>query len=57
MALSLESDCPDCGAGEFYKSASTTLHLGTKKKWRCTECEYGFVTINGIDTSESATQS
>lgn len=51
MALSLEADCPDCDSTEFYKSASMRIHLGRKKKWRCTDCEYGFVTINGIDTS------
>jgi hypothetical protein len=51
MALSLETDCPDCDSTEFYKSASMRIHLGIKKKWRCINCEYGFVTINGIDTS------
>lgn len=51
MALSKETDCPKCDATEFYKSASTRIQLGTKQKWRCTDCQYGFVTINGIDTS------
>ena len=51
MGLSLETDCPDCDSTEFYKAASTRIHLGTKKKWHCTGCDYGFVTINGIDTS------
>lgn len=51
MSLSLEDDCPKCDASDFYKSASMRIHLGIKKKWRCTGCEYGFVTINGIDTS------
>jgi transposase-like protein len=51
MSLSLETDCPDCDSTEFYKAASTRIHLGMKKKWHCTGCDYGFVTINGIDTS------
>lgn len=51
MSLSLENDCPECGTEEFYKVASTRLHLGTKKKWHCPNCDYGFVTIDGIDTS------
>ena len=50
MSLSLEDDCPKCDASEFYKAASMRIHLGIKKKWHCTDCEYGFVTINGIDT-------
>lgn len=53
MTLSLEEECPECGAIEFYKAASTRLHLGTKRKWHCPNCDYGFVTINGIDTSAS----
>ncbi|MFT4883206.1 MAG: putative RNA-binding Zn-ribbon protein involved in translation (DUF1610 family) [Natronomonas sp.] len=53
MTLSLEEECPECGATEFYKAASTRLHLGTKRKWHCPNCDYGFVTINGIDTSAS----
>lgn len=51
MSPSPDDECPECGADEFYKAASTRLHLGMKKKWHCTDCEYGFVTINGIDTS------
>ena len=52
MSLSLEHDCPECGeTREFYRAASTEMHLGTKEKWRCPECEYGFVTIDGIDSS------
>lgn len=54
MTLSLEAVCPECGATEFYKAASMELHLGTKRKWHCPDCDYGFVTINGIDTSVSA---
>jgi rubredoxin len=52
MSLSLEGDCPECGAEEFYKAASMSIQLGTKEKWRCTGCSYGYVTINGIDTSD-----
>ena len=52
MALELEHDCPACGEPRaFYRSASTTLHLGLKTKWACPECDYAFVTINGIDSS------
>jgi hypothetical protein len=51
MSLSLETDWPDCDSTEFYKAASMRIHLGVKKKWHCTNCAYGFTTINGIDTS------
>lgn len=51
MSSSFEAGCPDCGSAEFYQSASMQIQLGRKKKWRCTDCEYGFVTINGINTS------
>jgi len=56
MSLEIEHECPQCGGTEtFYRSASTTLHLGEKTKWRCTECGYGFVKIDGdIDSSASA---
>lgn len=53
MGLSMKRDCPECGATEFYRAASTRLHLGTKVKWRCSECGYGFVRINGIDTAKA----
>jgi rubredoxin len=49
----MESDreCPDCGGAEFYRAASTLVHLGRKVKWRCAECGHGFVTIDGaVDT-------
>jgi len=52
MGLELDHDCPRCGADTFYRAASTTLHLGEKVKWHCTECDYGFVRIGGaVDTS------
>lgn len=56
MAMELERECPDCGETKtFYRAASTVLHLGTKVKWRCPDCEYGFVTIDdAVDTGVSA---
>ncbi|WP_332899631.1 MULTISPECIES: DUF7838 family putative zinc beta-ribbon protein [unclassified Haladaptatus] len=55
MSLELEHDCPHCGETRvFYKAASMTVHLGTKTKWRCPECNYAFIKINGIDSSVSA---
>lgn len=54
MATELAHECPTCGEERaFYRAASTTLHLGEKRKWTCTECGYGFVQINGIDSSET----
>ena len=51
----LERVCPECGdEREFYRAASTELHLGEKTKWRCPECSYGFVRIDGeVDTAEA----
>lgn len=45
--------CPDCDEERtFYRAASTTLHLGTKIKWHCPDCAYGFVEIGeAVDTS------
>ena len=51
MSLEIEHECPSCDNTTFYRSASTQLHLGEKTKWYCTECDYSFVIINGIDTS------
>ncbi|MCU4753818.1 hypothetical protein OB919_17830 [Halobacteria archaeon AArc-curdl1] len=51
MSMELEATCPDCGEQTFYRAASTTLHLGEKVKWHCPSCDYGFVQINGIDSS------
>jgi len=51
MALEKNVDCPSCGeAQSFYRTAAMTLHLGEKTKWRCPECDYGYVEINGINT-------
>ena len=48
----MEQDCPDCGATEFRLIAKTKVHLGTKVKYHCEECDYGFVQIDGaVDTS------
>lgn len=51
MSLSLETECPECGTDEFYKAASMRINLGQKVKWHCPDCDYGFVTIDGINTS------
>lgn len=49
MPLEREERCPQCGVERtFYRTASTTLHLGEKTKWRCGECEYGVVRINDV---------
>jgi len=47
MALEKDVDCPSCGETQsFYRTAAMTLHLG-ETKWRCPECGYGYVEING----------
>lgn len=53
MSMERERACPTCGEERaFYRAASTRLHLGTKVKWHCPECAYGFVTIDGaVDTA------
>jgi predicted RNA-binding Zn-ribbon protein involved in translation (DUF1610 family) len=54
MATELEHECPECGDDRtFYRAASTELHLGEKKKWTCPECGFGFIEINGIDSSKT----
>ncbi len=51
MVLEKDVDCPACGeTNAFYRTAATTLHLGEKTKWRCPECGFGYVEINGIST-------
>lgn len=56
MSLEMERDCPRCGGTrEFYRSASTTIHLGEKTKWRCVDCDYGVVLIDDVvDSAASA---
>ncbi|MDS0221010.1 hypothetical protein NDI54_06580 [Haloarcula sp. S1AR25-5A] len=56
MALEFEHYCPECEEyRDFWKVASTKMHLGTKVKWHCPECDYGFVRINGeVDTGQAA---
>lgn len=52
MGMELERDCPECGSSGFWRTASTNMHLGTKVKWSCNECDYGFVTIDEtVDTT------
>lgn len=53
MALERSHYCPACEAERtFYRSASMRLHLGRKVKWACPECDFGFVEVDGIDTSD-----
>lgn len=55
MAMALDHVCPECDEERTFRlAARTTLHLGRKTKWTCPECSYGFVQIDGIDTSASA---
>ena len=56
MAAEMEHHCPVCSCDrEFYRAASTTLHLGEKVKWRCSECGYSFVRIDdAVDSSAPA---
>lgn len=55
MSLELEHECPRCeGKQTFWRTASMELHLGEKTKWRCPECDYGFILIDDeadIDSS------
>ncbi|WP_336024825.1 hypothetical protein [Halobellus salinisoli] len=53
MSLERDDECPECGHDGFWKTASMTIHLGTKTKWRCNECGYGFIEINGISTAKA----
>ena len=56
MSLELEHYCPVCEEyRDFWRVASTTMHLGTKVKWDCPECDYGFVRIGReVDTAQTA---
>ena len=55
MATELTHECPRCDTErEFYRAASTNLHLGLKTKWYCPECGFGFVRIDGdIDSTRA----
>lgn len=56
MSQQLERECPKCEEEQtFTLTARTELHLGQKRKWRCSECYWGFVRIDGdVDTSAAA---
>ena len=56
MSLELDVYCDNCGEERtFWRVASTELHLGTKVKWRCSECNHGIVRIDGaVDTGATA---
>lgn len=55
MSLEIERECPRCGTEQtFWRVAATTLHLGTKTKWRCEDCGFGFIEVNGISTADVA---
>lgn len=56
MGRKLRRRCPHCGTEQsFYLAASTNLHLGEKTKWRCPECDYGFVRIGDVlDTADAS---
>ncbi|MFC7154514.1 hypothetical protein ACFQPA_03475 [Halomarina halobia] len=46
MSLEIRHYCPQCGGErEFYRTASTLIHLGEKTKWRCAECDHAIVKI------------
>ena len=53
MSLELDRECPVCGETKtFYRAAAMEMHLGTKVKWHCPDCEYGFVRIDdAVDAS------
>lgn len=55
MSLELSRDCPECGEERaFWRTAETTIRLGEKTKWRCPECAYAFVRIEGEEELETA---
>lgn len=55
MSQELDRECPECDGETFYLCARTTLHIGEKRKWRCTECGHTFVRIDGEVDAEQAT--
>ena len=54
--MELDRHCPECDEDRtFWLAASTQLHLGEKTKWRCPECDYGFVLIDdAVDSASTA---
>lgn len=55
MASELDRECPRCDTTRaFHRAASTNLHLGLKTKWKCPECEFGLVRIDGDIDSAAA---
>jgi len=54
MSLEMTRDCPGCANDRFWRTASTTMHLGEKTKWTCTECDYKLIRIDGIDSAAEA---
>lgn len=50
MAQTISRFCPHCEQNrEFVRSASTTMELGTKTKWRCQECNFKIVNLSAIE--------
>jgi len=48
MTATRTHHCSQCEADrEFYRAASMEVHIGTKVKWHCRECDYEFVRIDG----------
>lgn len=43
----MERDCPECDSNKFWKTAYMEIHLGKKMKWRCSDCGFGFIEIDG----------
>ncbi|MFW6448072.1 MAG: hypothetical protein ACOC0X_00870 [Halobacteriota archaeon] len=40
--------CPECAETTAHRLvASTRLHLGRKRKWRCLDCERQTITVDG----------
>ena len=54
MSLEREYDCPECEGTTFWRTASMEIQLGEKTKWRCEECGYGFIEIDGISTAKAS---
>lgn len=56
MSLEITHYCPSCGEDrEFYRTASTLVHIGEKTKWSCPECDYGFVKIGDLESDTHIT--